>query len=187
MASDLSLELALPLAPREREPEFLARAIEGDHEAYAKLVRPYEGVAYRVAAAITGRNADARGGDAKRLREGVPLAPPLPGRGGLQAVAAPDRRQRGAQRAPGRATACAARVPRRRTATRRRVAGADEAVISREEVETVLSSLARLSGRRSTGACTAVFRRAAGRRGRRARGDVDGGVPRSPRARPETA
>ena len=41
------------------EPEFLARAIEGDHEAYANLVRPYERVAYRVAAAITGRNADA--------------------------------------------------------------------------------------------------------------------------------
>ena len=59
MASDLSLELALPLAPREREPEFLARAIEGDHEAYASLVRPYERVAYRVAAAITGRSADA--------------------------------------------------------------------------------------------------------------------------------
>ena len=51
MASDLSFELALPLAPREREPEFLARAVAGDHEAYANLVRPYERVAYRVAAA----------------------------------------------------------------------------------------------------------------------------------------
>ena len=47
------------LAPREREPEFLARAKSGDHEAYASLVRPYERLAYRVAAAITGRRADA--------------------------------------------------------------------------------------------------------------------------------
>jgi Sigma-70 region 2 len=59
MASDLSAVLALPLAQREREPEFLARAMRGDHEAYAKLVRPYERLAYRVAAAITGFNADA--------------------------------------------------------------------------------------------------------------------------------
>jgi DNA-directed RNA polymerase specialized sigma24 family protein len=59
MASDVSLELTLPLARCEREPEFLAQAMEGDHDAYAQLVRPYERVAYRVAAAITGRSADA--------------------------------------------------------------------------------------------------------------------------------
>ena len=168
MASDLSFELALPLAPREREPEFLARAIEGDHEAYAKLVRPYERVAYRVAAAITGRQRGRGGGDAERLREGVPLAPPLPGRGRLQAVAAPDRGQRGAQRAPSRATAREARRARRRAARdgdRGRGRSRDRARGGRDGAGRARSA----SGRRSTGARAAVLRRAAGRRGRRAR------------------
>jgi RNA polymerase sigma factor (sigma-70 family) len=59
MASELSLPIALPEARSPREHEFLARARRGDHEAYAHLVRPYERVAYRVAAAIAGQGADA--------------------------------------------------------------------------------------------------------------------------------
>ena len=186
MASDLSLELALPLAPREREPEFLARAIDGDHEAYAKLVRPYERVAYRVAAAITGRNADAeeamQNGFVKayrslhRFRIGAAFKPWL-----LRIVV---NEAHNVLRAERRHVGLATRAAEQHeTAT----AGADEAVIAREEVETVLGALARLSGRRSAGARAAVLRRAAGRRGRRARGDVEGGVPRPPRACAATA
>ena len=144
MASDLSLELVLPLAPREREPEFLVRAIGGDHEAYANLVRPYEGVAYRVAAAITGRNADAeeamQNGFVKayrslhRFRVGAAFRPWL-----LRIVVneahnvVRDRRRhdRLGERAAARGEAAGV--------------GADEAVIAREEVDTVLAALGRLS------------------------------------------
>jgi RNA polymerase sigma-70 factor (ECF subfamily) len=143
MASDLSFELALPLAPREREPEFLARAIEGDHEAYAKLVRPYEGVAYRVAAAITGRSADAeeamQNGFVKayrslhRFRVGAAFRPWL-----LRIVVNEAHNVLRAERRHLRLATRAAEL--RETA----IAGPDEAVISREEVETVLGSLARL-------------------------------------------
>jgi RNA polymerase sigma-70 factor, ECF subfamily len=143
MASDLSLELPLPLAPREREPEFLARAIAGDHEAYAQLVRPYERVAYRVAAAITGRNADAeeamQNGFVKayrslhRFRVGAAFRPWL-----LRIVVNEAHNVRRAERRHVRLGARAAE--QHETA----IAGADEAVIAREEVETVLGSLARL-------------------------------------------
>ena len=101
----------------------------------------------------------------------------------LQALAAPDRRQRGAQRASERATAHVRLGTRAAEQHEAAIAGPDEAVIAREEVETVLGALARLPERGPAGARAAVLRRAAGRRGRRARGDVDGGVPRPPRAR----
>ena len=104
MASEFSVELPLPLAAGEGEAELVARALKGDHQAYANLVRPHERVAYRVAAAITGWNADAEEATQNGLREGVPIAPPLPQRSRIQAVAAPDRRQRGAQRGPSRTT-----------------------------------------------------------------------------------
>ena len=143
MASDLSLELPLPLAPREREPEFLARAIGGDHEAYASLVRPYERVAYRVAAAITGRNADAeeamQNGFVKayrslhRFRVGAAFKPWL-----LRIVV---NEAHNVLRAERRHLRLATRAAERHETA---IAGADEAVIAREEVETVLSSLGRL-------------------------------------------
>lgn len=143
MASDLSVELALPLAPRERESEFLARAIRGDHEAYAKLVRPYEGVAYRVAAAITGRSTDAeeamQNGFVKayrslhRFRRGAAFRPWL-----LRIVV---NEAHNVLRAERRHVRLATRAAEQRETA---IAGADEAVIAREEVETVLGSLARL-------------------------------------------
>jgi RNA polymerase sigma-70 factor, ECF subfamily len=143
MASDLSLELVLPLAPRDREPELLARSIGGDHEAYAKLIRPYEGVAYRVAAAITGRNADAeeamQNGFVKayrslhRFRVGAAFKPWL-----LRIVVNEAHNVLRAERRHARLATRAAE--RHETA----IAGADEAVLAREEVERVLSSLARL-------------------------------------------
>jgi RNA polymerase sigma factor (sigma-70 family) len=143
MASDFSLELALPLAPREREPEFLARAIEGDHEAYADLVRPYERVAYRVAAAITGRDADAeeamQNGFVKahrslhRFRAGAAFRPWL-----LKIVV---NEAHNVLRAERRHVRLATRAAERHESA---IAGVDEAVIAREEAETVLGSLARL-------------------------------------------
>jgi RNA polymerase sigma factor (sigma-70 family) len=143
MASDLSLELPLPLAPREREPEFLARAIEGDHEAYADLVRPYERVAYRVAAAITGRSADAeeamQNGFVKayrslhRFRVGAAFRPWL-----LRIVV---NEAHNVLRAERRHVRLATRAAEQHETA---IAGADEAVIAREEVEIVLGSLARL-------------------------------------------
>ena len=144
MASDLSLELALPSAPREREPEFLARARGGDHEAYASLIRPYERLAFRVAVAITGRDADAEEAmqnglvkayrSLERFRAGPPFQPWL-----VRIVVneahnvVRDRRRhdRLGERAAARREAAGA--------------GADEAVIAREEVDTVLAALGRLS------------------------------------------
>ena len=84
------------------------------------------------------------GGGSERPREGVPLAAHLPRRRRLQAVAAPDRHQRGPQRPPRRAAARGARRPRSRAAPDP-AAGADEAVVAREEVATVLRALAQLS------------------------------------------
>ena len=143
MASDLSLELPLPFTPREREPEFLARAIGGDHEAYANLVRPYERVAYRVAAAITGRSADAeeamQNGFVKayrslhRFRVGAAFKPWL-----LRIVV---NEAHNVLRAERRHVRLATRAAEQHETA---IAGADEAVIAREEVELVLSSLARL-------------------------------------------
>ena len=143
MASDLSLELALPLAPREREPEFLARAVDGDHEAYANLVRPYERVAFRVAAAITGRSADAeeamQNGFVKayrslhRFRVGAAFKPWL-----LRIVVNEAHNVLRAERRHARLATRAAE--QHETA----IAGADEAVLAREEIERVLGSLARL-------------------------------------------
>jgi RNA polymerase sigma-70 factor (ECF subfamily) len=143
MASDLSLELTLPLASRERERELLARARSGDDDAYARLVRPYEHVAYRVAAAITGGNADAeeamQNGFVKayrslhRFRDGAAFRPWL-----LQIVVNEAHNVRRAERRHVRLGSRAAEL--HETA----IEGADEALIAREEVETVLTALARL-------------------------------------------
>jgi RNA polymerase sigma-70 factor (ECF subfamily) len=143
MASDLSLELTLPLASREREQELLARAQAGDDLAYANLVRPYERVAYRVAAAITGRNADAeeamQNGFVKayrslhRFRDGAAFRPWL-----LRIVVNEAHNVRRAERRHLRLGSRAAE--QHETA----IEGADESLIAREEVETVLAALARL-------------------------------------------
>jgi RNA polymerase sigma factor (sigma-70 family) len=143
MASDLSLELALPLAPREREPELLARAKAGDHEAYANLVRPYERVAYRVAVAVTGRRADAeeamQNGFVKayrslhRFRAGAAFRPWL-----LRIVV---NEAHNVVRAERRHTRLGERAAHQHAAA---IAGAEETVIAREEAETVLGALARL-------------------------------------------
>ena len=143
MATDLSLGLPLPLAPREGESELLARAIGGDHEAYASLVRPYERVAYRLATAITGLNADAeeamQNGFVKayrslhRFRVGAAFRPWL-----LRIVVNEAHNVRRAERRHLRLGARAAEQHNEA------IAGPDETVIAREEAETVLGALARL-------------------------------------------
>src|SRR3954462_389463 len=143
MASDFPLELDLPFAPRHREADGLARAKRGDHDAYASLVRPHERVAFRVAVAVTGRSADAeeamQNGFVKayrslhRFRVGAAFRPWL-----LRIVVDEAHNVRRAERRHAR---LATRAGQQHEAA---FAGPDEAVIAREEVETVLSSLARL-------------------------------------------
>ncbi len=143
MASDVSFGLPLPLARGGSDAELLARAIRGDHDAYADLVRPHERVAYRVAAAITGGSADAEEAmqnafvkayrSLHRFRSGAPFRPWL-----LKIVV---REAHNVLRAERRHTRLGARAAEQH---RPEAAGPDEALIAREEVETVLGALARL-------------------------------------------
>jgi RNA polymerase sigma-70 factor (ECF subfamily) len=144
MASDFSVELPLRLAAPLDEADLVARALQGDHEAYATLVRPHERVAYRVAAAITGWNADAEEAtqnafvkafrSLNRFRAGAAFRPWL-----LRIVV---NEAHNVVRAERRHERLGARAAEQHEAT---AAGADEAVLARDEVETVLGALARLS------------------------------------------
>ena len=144
MASDFSVELPLPLAAHADEADLVARALKGDHEAYAALVRPHERVAYRVAAAITGWNTDAeeatQNGFVKayrslgRFRPGAAFRPWL-----LRIVV---NEAHNVVRAQRRHERLGARAAEQHEAS---VAGADETVLARDEVETVLSALGRLT------------------------------------------
>ena len=144
MASDFSIELARPLAPADGEPELVARARAGDHDAYAKIVRPYEGVAYRLAAAITGSSADAEEAmqnafvkayrSLHRFRAGSPFRPWL-----LRIVV---NEAHNVVRAERRHLRLGSRAAEQHQPS---LAGADERLISRDEVETLLSALARLA------------------------------------------
>jgi RNA polymerase sigma-70 factor (ECF subfamily) len=143
MASDVSFGLPLPLARCGGDAALLARALQGDHDAYADLVRPHERVAYRVAAAITGGGADAEEAmqnafvkayrSLHRFRSGAPFRPWL-----LKIVV---REAHNVLRAERRHTRLGARAAELH---RPDAAGPDEALIAREEVETVLGALARL-------------------------------------------
>jgi RNA polymerase sigma factor (sigma-70 family) len=144
MASEYSVELPLPRGRPEGEAELVARAAEGDHEAYAALVRPYERVAFRVAAAITGWNPDAEEATQNafvkayrslhRFRVGEPFRPWL-----LRIVVNEAHNVLRGERRHRRLGA--------RAAERHEVAceGADETVLAREEVDAVIGALARLS------------------------------------------
>jgi RNA polymerase sigma-70 factor (ECF subfamily) len=143
MASDFSLDLVLPLAPRDREAALVVRAKAGDHEAYAKLVRPHERVAYRLAAAITGGRADAeeamQNGLVKayrslhRFRAGAAFRPWL-----LRIVV---NEAHNVVRAERRHLRLGARAAERHVTSG---SGADDAVIAREDVDTALAALARM-------------------------------------------
>jgi RNA polymerase sigma factor (sigma-70 family) len=144
MASEYSVELPLPRGRPEGETELVARAADGDHEAYAALVRPYERVAYRVAAAITGWNPDAEEATQNafvkayrslhRFRVGEPFRPWL-----LRIVVNEAHNVLRSERRQRRLGA--------RAAERHEVAGAgaDETVLAREEADAVIGALARLS------------------------------------------
>src|SRR5262245_44612895 len=144
MASDFTLDSGLPLVLSERESEFVVRARAGDHDAYARLVRPYERIAFRVAVAITGRGADAeeamQNGFVKayrslhRFRAGAAFKPWL-----LRIVV---NEAHNVNRSERRHRALGSRAAERREPA---AVATDETVIAREEVELVLGGLARLS------------------------------------------
>ena len=144
MASEYSVEVPLRRPAPAGEPALVERAAAGDHAAYAALVRPHEHVAYRVAVAITGWNAGAEEAvqnahvkayrSLGRFRRGAAFRPWLLGivvHEAHNALRAERRHERLAARAAGHHEVARA--------------GAEEAVLAREEVETVLRALARLS------------------------------------------
>jgi RNA polymerase sigma factor (sigma-70 family) len=143
MASEYPVELPLPLPAREGEQDLIARAVTGDHEAYARLVRPYERVAYRIAAAITGWNADAEEATQNahvkayrslhRFRAGAAFRPWL-----LRIVV---NEAHNVCRAERRHVRLGSRAAEQHETA---IEGADEALIAREEVETVLGAVGRL-------------------------------------------
>ena len=144
MASEYRIELPLLRSAGDSEAALIARAAAGDSDAYAALVRPHEHVAYRVAVSITGWNADAQEAvqnayvkayrSLRRFRRGAAFRPWLlrivvnEARNVLRAEL---RHERLVERAAERCDTAGA--------------GADETVLAREEVTTVLDALARLS------------------------------------------
>jgi RNA polymerase sigma-70 factor (ECF subfamily) len=139
VASDYTIDLGIR---RTADGDLVERAAAGDGEAYAQLVRPHEHVAYRVAVAVAGADAQEAVQNAHlkayrslaRFRPGAPFRPWL-----LRIVVneahnvrrSAQRHERLAERA----------AERHEPAT----ASADEAVAAGEEVEAVLGALMRLS------------------------------------------
>ncbi len=144
MASDYSIDFGLPRPAPYGEAALVARAAAGDGEAYAELVRPHERVAYRVAVAITGWGADAQEAvqnahvkayrSLGRFRRGAAFRPWL-----LRIVVNEAHNVRRSER---RHLRLAVRAAEREAPAG---ASADEAVATREEVETVLHALRQLS------------------------------------------
>jgi RNA polymerase sigma-70 factor (ECF subfamily) len=141
-----SLDLPLPLRSRAGESALAARAADGDHEAYAALVRPHEAVAHRVAVAVTGCSAGAQEAvqnahlrayrSLHRFRAGAAFRPWL-----LRIVVNEAHNVRRSERRHERLAA-------RATAQAEPAGPAlDERVAAREEVATVLRALGRLSDR----------------------------------------
>jgi RNA polymerase sigma-70 factor (ECF subfamily) len=143
MASDFTVGLPLAQLARDSEEALVARAAAGEHEAYAALVRPHEHVAYRVAVAITGWSADAQEAvqnahlkayrSLRRFRRGAAFRPWL-----LRIVINEAHNVRRAERRHARLAARAAEQHEVATA------GADEAVVAREETAAVLQALTQL-------------------------------------------
>jgi RNA polymerase sigma factor (sigma-70 family) len=144
MASQYSVELPLNLVPGDGEAELVARAAAGDHEAYAKLVRPYERVAYRIAAAITGRSADAQeasqNGLLKAYRSLDRFTPGAAFRPWLLRIVVNEAHN--VARSARRHQRLGARAREQHDAA---LAGPEDAVVAREEVAAVMSALGRLS------------------------------------------
>ena len=144
MASEYPIELPLLRSGRDSEAELVARAAAGDHDAYAALVRAHEHIAYRVAVSITGWNADAQEAvqnayvkayrSLRRFRRDSAFKPWLLGIVVNEA--------RNVRRSELRHERLAARAAERHDPA---AAGADETVLAREEVATVLDALTALS------------------------------------------
>ena len=144
MASEYSIGLGLRQPAPDGEAALVARAASGDGEAYAELVRPHERVAFRVAVAITGWSADAQEAvqnahvkayrSLGRFRRGAPFRPWL-----LRIVVNEAHNVRRSER---RHLRLAVRAAEREAPA---APSADEAVATREEVETVLHALRQLS------------------------------------------
>ena len=140
-----SAELARPAAAcPDDEAALVAQALAGDDDAYARLVRRYERVAYRVAAAIAGSADDGQEAvqnayvkahrSLRTFRAGAAFKPWL-----LRIVV---NEAHNVRRSEQRHERLGARAAERREAA---ATGADESVVAREEVTVVLQALARLS------------------------------------------
>jgi RNA polymerase sigma factor (sigma-70 family) len=144
MSFEYSVELPLSRASSDDEADLVARAAGGDHEAYAALVRPYERVAYRVAAAITGRSADAeeasQNGLLKAYRSLDRFTPGAAFRPWLLRIVVNEAHN--VVRSTRRHERLGARARAQHDAA---TAGPEDAVVTREEVATVLGALGRLS------------------------------------------
>jgi RNA polymerase sigma-70 factor, ECF subfamily len=144
MSSEYPIELPLLRSERDPDAALVARAAAGDHDAYAALVRPNEHVAYRVAVSITGWNDDAQEAvqnayvkayrSLRRFRRGAAFKPWLLGIVVNEA--------RNVRRSELRHERLAERVAEQQNTA---AAGADEAVLAREEIATVLGALTELS------------------------------------------
>ena len=139
-----SVDIALPVATeRDDEAALVARALAGEDDAYARLVRPHERVAFRVAAAIAGSADDAQEAvqnayvkahrSLRSFRAGAAFKPWL-----LQIVV---NEAHNVRRSEQRHERLGVRAAERREPP---ATGADEYVVAREEVAVVLRALARL-------------------------------------------
>jgi RNA polymerase sigma-70 factor (ECF subfamily) len=144
MGLEYSVELPLGRAPSDGEAALVERAAGGDHEAYATLVRPYERIAYRLAVAVTGRHADAeeasQNGLIKAYRSLDRFVPGAAFRPWLLRIVVNEAHN--VVRSSRRHDRLGARAGEQHVT---QVAAPEDAVIAREEVETVLGAIARLS------------------------------------------
>ena len=143
MASEYSVELPLTLRPRNGEAELVSRALAGDHEAYASLVRPHERIAFRVATAITGWRADAeeatQNGLVKAYRSLDRFTPGAPFRPWLLRIVVNEAHN--VVRAERRHRRLGLRAVAQHDAP---APPPEETVLAREELDTVLGALRRL-------------------------------------------
>ena len=94
------------------DSELVERARRGDEDAYEELVRAYQGIAFRTAYLVAGSAADAEDAAQEAFVKAYRALGRFRPRLAVSAVAAPDRRQRGAESPPlrGRRAALALRA-----------------------------------------------------------------------------
>ena len=107
----------------------------------------HQSIAFRTAYLLTGSAARRRGGGADRLRQGLELAASLPPGCAVQALAAADRRERGAQPASRGGAAGGARAARRGASSGDATPSPEGAAIAGERRDELLAALERLDER----------------------------------------